>query len=103
MRKYAYCKPCHAASMRRWRKTHPLSLEQRKKDATRSYANVYEKRGLLRRKPCNVCGDGKSEKHHPDYDRPLHVMWLCRKHHLELHAAERAVSQKQIGTVPRPL
>ena len=34
---------------------------------------------------CFVCGDEKAEGHHPDYDRPLDVTWLCMKHHKEVH------------------
>lgn len=41
--------------------------------------------GLLERQPCQVCGAEKSEAHHPDYDRPLEVQWLCRKHHKAAH------------------
>ena len=43
------------------------------------------KRGKLTRTPCHVCGEEKVEGHHPDYSRPLDVVWLCKKHHLELH------------------
>lgn len=41
--------------------------------------------GRIQRQPCNVCGKVKTEGHHPDYSKPLDVIWLCRKHHLELH------------------
>lgn len=41
--------------------------------------------GRLVRLPCEVCGDTKSQGHHPDYRSPLKVKWLCRKHHLEIH------------------
>lgn len=43
------------------------------------------RRGLVERKPCEVCGDEKADAHHPDYDRPMLVRWLCRKHHKEEH------------------
>jgi len=43
------------------------------------------KNGSLKRLPCEVCGDIKSQTHHPDYRRPLYVKWLCFKHHREEH------------------
>ena len=42
----------------------------------------------LKRMPCSVCGDTKSEAHHEDYSEPLDVNWLCFKHHRELHGQE---------------
>jgi len=74
--------------MREWRKQHPLTAAQRRKDAVRSYANVYLKRGRLKRERCRVCGK-KAEMHHPDYGKPLRVKWLCRKHHLALHSRKK--------------
>ncbi|SHI96154.1 hypothetical protein SAMN05444404_1098 [Ruegeria lacuscaerulensis ITI-1157] len=47
------------------------------------------RRGLLTRKPCEVCGAEKTDAHHPDYDRPLVVQWLCRKHHKQAHQRQR--------------
>ncbi|MGD9687793.1 MAG: hypothetical protein AB7U43_12550 [Desulfobacter sp.] len=41
--------------------------------------------GKLLRQPCIVCQSVSSEAHHEDYSRPLDVIWLCRKHHSELH------------------
>jgi len=41
--------------------------------------------GRLKKLPCFVCGE-KAEAHHPDYDRPLDVMWLCPPHHKQAHA-----------------
>jgi hypothetical protein len=74
----------HAAYMREWRKTHPLTPEQRKKMNARSYAQVNLQRGRLSKEPCFVC-DGDAQMHHPDYGQPLKVVWLCRKHHLDWH------------------
>lgn len=47
-------------------------------------------RGLVTPQPCEECGDPKAEGHHPDYDRPLVVRWLCRRHHKQEHAKGRA-------------
>ncbi len=47
------------------------------------------RRGLVQRQPCEVCGDQNTEAHHPDYDRPLEVVWLCRAHHKAEHAQVR--------------
>ena len=71
--------------MREWRKTHPLSADQRKKANARSYAKVYRKRGKLIARPCQVCGSSEVEAHHDNYDKPLDVKWLCRRHHLDAH------------------
>jgi hypothetical protein len=43
------------------------------------------KAGLVQQRPCVVCGDPKSEAHHPSYARPADVVWLCRKHHKAEH------------------
>lgn len=82
---HKYCYDCHAKYMRNWRITHPLNKEQRKKDTARSYANVYKQRGKLKKQPCKMCGSEHSQMHHPDYDKPLEVLWLCRRCHLLTH------------------
>lgn len=41
--------------------------------------------GRIIRRPCVKCGNPKSEAHHPDYRKPLDVIWLCMKHHREEH------------------
>lgn len=48
------------------------------------------RRGLIERQPCTVCGTTKDvEGHHPDYDKPMSVIWACRAHHREIHKAAR--------------
>lgn len=42
------------------------------------------KNGNLTKQPCFICGE-KAEAHHPDYSRPLDVVWLCSTHHKEAH------------------
>jgi uncharacterized protein (DUF983 family) len=68
------------------------------KDATAKYVAKHPKRraaqiavgnairdGRLAKKPCQVCGCERTEAHHPDYDAPLDVVWLCVPHHVEVH------------------
>lgn len=46
----------------------------------------YEVRvGRVKKMSCEKCGDKKSQAHHKDYSKPLDVVWLCRKHHENLH------------------
>jgi hypothetical protein len=41
--------------------------------------------GRIKKQPCWVCGSS-AVAHHPDYDRPLDVVWLCQPHHKQAHA-----------------
>lgn len=80
--------------MRRNRPKHSdLSEEMRLRANARSYANVYLRRGKLKKKPCERCGDPKVQMHHEDYSQPLQVKWLCRKCHLQLHGFSASQSE----------
>lgn len=42
---------------------------------------------------CQVCLSNKSvEGHHPNYDEPLNVVWLCRKCHMAIHKSIKEAS-----------
>lgn len=85
----SYCCACHAKKMRASRPKHSeLSKEQKIKAAARAQANVYQRRGTLKVKPCFICG-AMAQKHHEDYSKPLEVLWVCVKHHIELHRKEK--------------
>lgn len=58
---------------------------QPKRVAAVQALNVAVRSGQIVRQPCFVCGAG-AEAHHPDYDRPLDVVWLCPSHHRQAHA-----------------
>lgn len=62
-----------------WLQLHPdrLAVKEKVRYAVRT--------GKLQKLPCWTCGDEKVEAHHYDYSKPLDVVWLCRKHHVELH------------------
>lgn len=62
---------------------------ERKKRGARLLANLAEDYGFLIKRPCEKCGAPSDHKHHEDYDRPLDVVWLCRKCHIQLHVDER--------------
>lgn len=47
------------------------------------YTNIRNRN--LKKDPCVICGNEKSEAHHEDYSKPLDIMWLCKKHHYEHH------------------
>ena len=83
------CRACSNLYLRQWRKRHPMTDEQRWKHNVRGIARSYWLHGKLRQKPCRHCGESRTERHHPDYTRPLYVIWLCRPCHLKLHANKR--------------
>lgn len=64
------------------------TAEYREQFPKRVKANAFVGReiraGRLEKQPCFVCG-GDGIAHHPDYDRPLDVVWLCQSHHKEVH------------------
>lgn len=36
--------------------------------------------------PCVICGKPGVERHHPNYNKPLEIVWLCRSCHKRLHS-----------------
>ena len=50
--------------------------------------------GRIVRKPCEVCGDPKSQAHHEDYSKPFDVKWLCFKHHREIGHGQKTLCSK---------
>jgi hypothetical protein len=64
---------------RKYKVKHP------EKNKARIQLSLAIKQGKIKRQPCIVCGNKNSHGHHEDYSKPLEVIWLCRKHHEELH------------------
>ncbi|BCG80086.1 hypothetical protein MesoLj113b_36280 [Mesorhizobium sp. 113-3-3] len=65
----------------RWAAANPLAVW-----AHRCFEAALRK-GLVDRKPCQVCGAEPADfHHHPQhYDQPLLGAFLCRKHHVAEH------------------
>ena len=55
------------------------------KQKAKNMLNDRVNRGKITREPCEVCGDPNTQGHHEDYSKPLDVVWLCTKHHMERH------------------
>ena len=106
---FSWCKECAAKHHRNW---YSVDVELRR-DVRRDYVNNHKSeiseydyeyrttnrnkknaqlavknalcRGDIDKQPCFICGDN-AHAHHPDYDRPLDVVWLCPMHHMQTHA-----------------
>lgn len=57
--------------------------------------------GTLKQGDCAECGAFPTEAHHENYNKPLEVIWLCKKHHEERHHNPSTIpSTNQPNTTP---
>jgi hypothetical protein len=79
-------KDCILHHARRWRKKYPEKVRAHNM-VTRAIRN-----GILKKQRCQFsgCKKLKVEAHHPDYSKPLYVIWYCHAHH---RVVEGRVSQ----------
>lgn len=106
----AYCKVCKKANqqknyklkkveyderVRLWRSQHPEAQKRwsqvqwarfREKILARGAVYRAVKNGLLEKELCR-CGK-VGQAHHLDYKKPLDVIWLCVRHHKEIHQSQ---------------
>lgn len=80
----SYCKDCfnkrYSENYKRYKMKFPGKTKARIK------LNKAIKEGKIFKEPCKICNAiDKNEAHHPDYRKPLSVIWLCRKHHYDVH------------------
>jgi hypothetical protein len=85
-----------AAYNRQWRKNHPDSyiksiMKNQKNNLDKLRAKIYAQRFVPLKEHCDICGesDGRLERHHPDYSKPLEVLTLCKICHEALHITLR--------------
>lgn len=96
----AECRECQAKRERRY-----LESEAGREARKRSEAAKYQKRlrdspeklrarytlryavrtGKIQRGKCLRCESMLTQGHHEDYSKPLEVIWVCVKHHAEMH------------------
>lgn len=75
-------KEVHKAAVEKWKQQNKV-----KRAANVLLGNAVRS-GKIVPLPCWICGE-KAEAHHPDYDQPLSVIWLCPSHHKQAHALIR--------------
>ena len=94
---YMICRECNTKRCRKYRSTEEGIRKVRvvRKRATEKYPEKKRARqvfrtavglGNIKRKSCEFCGEKKTDGHHPNYSKPLEVIWLCRTHHADMHA-----------------
>ncbi len=93
--KTAAYKRSHSKSSRRYHAEAPI-----KKQAHTAISSAIRD-GTLKRQPCHVCGAKKVEAHHPDYTKPLDVLWLCKRHHEDQDMQDRIISGPKLHAVTR--
>jgi len=78
----------------RYRAQHP-----RRRAAQIALCNAVRDKRVVRWPVCALpeCDCTTVEAHHPDYDAPLDVVWLCPSHHKAAHALARRPSTRSIA------
>ena len=61
------------------------NTKNRIKRLAKDIVNNAIKAEKLKKRSCKICGIKKVEGHHKNYNKPLKVIWLCKKHHKEIH------------------
>jgi len=99
---YGVCKECHNTKCFGYHKKNRNQYLKKKRIYNKKYGTEMKRKhrennpekvkarnmvtraiqkGILKRQPCEECGEIKSEAHHDDYSKQLEVRWLCEKHH----------------------
>ena len=104
----SWCRKCHRTNITRWRAAHPeasrTSVARWKaahpgaaKARKAAYRAIRAGR-LTYPDACEWCGKPthRFDKHHPDYARPLDVVFLCRRCHKKVHLELAALPAGQV-------
>jgi hypothetical protein len=57
--------------------------------------------GQLIARPCERCGEARTQMHHEDYSRPLDVTWLCVACHARRHVFLDATQKSVLAVTAR--
>ena len=77
------------------------------KDRARAEISAAIRHGRLVRGSCVFAGRGKCrgriEAHHPDYTRPVEVVWVCKWHHTQITFYGAALPEEARIVTPLPV
>ena len=83
---------------REWRKKNSYhnEINSKKRYPEKEYARYLiqyaVRKGKIKRLPCEICKKPKAQAHHPNYSKPLEIIWLCPLHHRMYHS--KAIHRK---------
>lgn len=83
-----WCQKCKNAHIKDWIKRNPDKISHRLSAVQK--VNSAIKSGKLTRGLCVKCGASNTEGHHEDYNKPLDVIWLCERCHINHHREKRS-------------
>lgn len=95
IKQYFMCRSCNTKRLRLYRKTkegmkktrqaiHRSTIKYIEKQRARMILNYHLNKGYIKKESCK-CGSKKVEAHHPSYEKPLIVEWMCRSCHATKH------------------
>lgn len=93
-----YCTKCNTKRCKKYRQTKggKEAIYRSVRRSDKKYPEKVKARAMLHRaladnkiikpKKCSSCGKRKKlDAHHPDYKKPLDVLWVCRQCHAHIH------------------
>jgi len=95
------CKNCDRLRRRGRKYKHNPERDRLRNERRKLKRKVYRtvvwglRNGVISKKPC-WCGDKEVQAHHPDYSKPLEVVWLCKLHHHHIHGQLLDIKKPQI-------
>ena len=83
-----WCSDCNREARRAYRLRHPeviRAIVARYEAKNPEKKLAWNKVNRVPLKPCIICKSEDSVRHHPSYAEPKKVIFLCHRHHWEVH------------------
>lgn len=94
---YAHiCKECKKEYYKEWYKINGRKRNKKSQDASNYLYREIQKNNIKKPNKCKICGksDCRISGHHPNYGRPLKVIWVCPSCHKKIHKQRRNNGKK---------